>query len=123
MRNTVVAIIVIALIGGFLGGFAVARERYNPLLQANSRLIIAKDAELTSLRAKNTQAQELQDENSSTMYFVQAGKLMMDDGASISAVSKEASLSGGVKIMVNGTVVKPNGNRIVLSENEFFGVK
>ncbi|MBP7832526.1 MAG: hypothetical protein KA035_02025 [Candidatus Levybacteria bacterium] len=123
MRNTVVAIIILALIGGFLMGFAIARQRYVPLLQANSALIIARDNELTSLRAKDTQMQEVLPTDTQTLYFLEAGQLMMDDGASISAVSKEASLSGGIRITTTGTVIKPNGTRFILSPGEFFGVK
>lgn len=123
MRNTVVAVIVLALIGGFLMGFAMARQRYVPLLQKNSDLIIAKDKELTSLKAKDVQMKALPVKDPSITYFLQAGKLMVDDGASISAVAKEASLSGGIRIMTNGTVVRPNGTRFTLSPGEFFGEK
>ncbi len=123
MRNTVVAVIILALIGGFLMGFAMARQRYVPLLQKNSDLIIAKDKEITSLKTQGMEAQEVQMQDSEVTYYIQSGKLMMDDGASVSAVTKEASLSGGIKIMTNGTIVKPNGTRFILSEGEFFGIK
>ncbi len=123
MRNTIVATIVLALIAGFAGGFAVARQRYVPLLEQNSKLIISKDSELKTLKEQDAQIEDVQSNDAFTTYFLEDGKLMVDDGASISAVTKEASISGGTRIMVNGTIVKQNGNRIILSPGEFFGVR
>lgn len=123
MRNTIVAIALVALILGFIGGFTVARQRYKPLLQANSDAIIQKDAEINKLNAQAMEVEKAKTADTSTTYMIKEGKMMVEKEGLTDAVSKDVTLADGTKVMVNGTVMKKDGTKIKLSEGESFGVK
>lgn len=118
MRNTFIAIAVVVLIAGFIGGFTVARARYGPLLKANSAAIIAKDAQLKKLLEENT---TLITKKQPVFYVVKNGVLLQDDNGKMTAVTKDIVLKSGTKIMKDGAVIGKSGSKMKLVEGEFIG--
>lgn len=120
MRNTVVAVVVVFLIIGFIGGLSVARMKYRQLLLANSAAIISKDAEFLKLQKENKAQLTQLAANKNTSYVLQNGKMMVMIGSNLSPMTKDVTLPSGTKIMVNGTVIEKDGSKIKLSEGQSF---
>ncbi|MGE5042355.1 MAG: DUF6799 domain-containing protein [Candidatus Levyibacteriota bacterium] len=116
MKNTVILGIVVALIIGFSGGFAVARGRYLPILEGQSASTIAKDGEIKALKEKIVSAPVVKKEVS---YGLENGKLMVNDNGKLSATT-EATLVNKTKIAADGTVTRGDGTKIKLVNGEWY---
>lgn len=123
MRNTIVALSLVAVIIGFAGGFTVARLRYKPLLNANSEAIIAKDAQIKDLKEMVSQESQKVAEVAGTTFEMINNQMVVETAGSTSAVTKDVLLPDGTTVMSNGTVMKKDGSKIKLTEGEAFKIR
>lgn len=119
MKNTVILGIVVALIIGFSGGFAVARSRYRPIMEEQSSAIIAKDNELKALKEKTASEAAVKKE---VLYGLENGKMMVQENGKVSAAADIIALPNKTKIAKDGTVTREDGSKIKLLDGEWYAV-
>lgn len=120
IRNTVILGIVVALIIGFAGGFAVARAKYKPLLEKQSGDIITRDNELKILR--EAASKQTTESKNDVLYGIQNGKLVVNDNGNITFAVTDVSLSNKTKVGKDGTVTRSDGSKFKLESGEWYSV-
>ena len=120
IRNTVILGIVVALIIGFAGGFAVGRAKYKPLLEKQSEDIIARDNQLKMM--KDTASQQMMEQKKEVTYGIDNGQLVSNENGKMTAVSADISFPNKTKIGKDGTVTRADGTKFKLSSGEWFAV-
>ena len=117
MRNTVILGIVVALIIGFAGGFAVGRAKYKPLLEKQSQDIISRDNMLRMM--KDETSKNMMKQKQEVSYGVENGKLVSNTDGKMSEISTDVTFPSKTKIGKDGTVTRADGTKFKLGSGEW----
>lgn len=103
---TVKAIVALALVLAFVGGFFVARAKYKPQLQILTRMVAEKDEAMQKIKSN-------------------ANKVMMKDGTMwlvedglVKEMESDVVLQNGDKVMMDGKVIKADGTETNLQNGD-----
>ncbi|MBI2032873.1 MAG: hypothetical protein HYT10_00165 [Candidatus Levybacteria bacterium] len=94
--NSIVWVVVIALVVGFGAGYLMARAKYTAKIGVISVLLSKKDDEVKALKAKMNKV------------MMQNGRMMIMTDGEVSRLNEDLTLSDGTKMMRNGEYQKPN---------------
>lgn len=120
MRNTVILGIVVALIIGFAGGFAVGRAKYKPLLEKQSQDIITRDNMIKTMKEETSR--NMMKQKQEVSYGVQNGKLVSNANGAMVPVSEDIIFPNKTKIGKDGTVTRLDGTKFKLGSGEWLVV-
>ncbi len=113
-KKMIMGPVVIALVIGLVGGWTIASNQYNAkLAQANS-MLMKKSDEVKMMKDKEEKDMMMK----STGYVMKDGKMMIEEGGKMSAMTEDATLSNGDKVMTDGTIVKKDGTKTQLKEGQ-----
>ncbi len=108
MKQKMMVWVVISLVVGAAVGYLGARMKYRPQIDKLTQMV--KDAD-KKLANEKMMVQ-------GTGYVMKGGKMMVEVGGKMAAMTKDVMLTNGEVVMVDGTIIKPDGTKMQLKEGQ-----
>ncbi len=105
---------IVSLIVGLLIGWFIASNQYNAKLAQVNTMLMKKNDEVKMMKEKQEKDMMMK----STGYVMKDGKMMIEEGEKMSAMTEGVTLNNGYKVMTDGTIVKKDGTKIQLKEGQ-----
>lgn len=115
MKQNMKLYIVAALLVGLLVGYVVARQKYTTIMMEKDKMIMDRDEKINGM----TEREKMMPDANMKGVMMKNGEMMeiMTNGET-TKMDKDVMYSDGTKIMMNGTVTKPDGSTMMMHDGD-----
>ncbi len=110
MNKNMMTWVIVALIVGAVLGYFGARAKYKPQIDQLTKMVNEQKAKMEKM-AKEAMMM-------SVGYVMKDGKMMVEEGGKMTAMTQDVTLKNGEKVITDGTVVKTDGSKMQLKEGQ-----